>query len=123
MEFFAHPEKSHSIENLQKHLTIESLPSYCASINTVLDNQGDKGKIKCLWGEFTISRELVNGGVRFSLTNCPNCLSWTITAGHEASPQETVIHVTINRQHHEFDFIDSIHTFISDWKQGLEQAF
>ena len=123
MEFFGSVNGKWSEAALQENLTIERLPSFCASIDRVLDSQGEQGNIYCIWGEFSVSRALINGGVRFSLTSCPNALSWTVTSGHEPVPEDTVIHLTINRRHHEFDFIDSIHDFVSDWEQGLEHNF
>ncbi|MCW9013404.1 MAG: hypothetical protein OQL06_06440 [Gammaproteobacteria bacterium] len=123
MEFFASVDSRHSVASLQEKLIIENLPRYCASIDTVIENKNYRGLIYCIWGEFAVAREVINGGVRFSLTSCPNSLAWTITTGHEPVPDDTVIHLTISRQQHDFDFIDSIHTFVSDWKQGLEKVF
>lgn len=119
MEFFRiHPAQI-APEHLQQQLTIEHLPTYCASVDKVLSSEGDRGEIYCLWGEFRIHRELINGGVRFSLPRCPNGMQWTISAGFPPAPEGVVIHLTINRTEHEDDFIESIEQFLDDWLAGL----
>jgi len=121
VEFYAHLDKPHSPDDLQQRLTIDSLPHFCASIDKVLENNIDQGRIYCVWGEFTVHRENINGGVRFSLPSCPNAVAWTITSGHPPDPRQTVIHFTINRPQHDQDFIDSIEVFVADWLKGLQQ--
>ena len=120
MEFFETAETPMGEQELQR-ISIQHLPDLCASIDKVLEHQGDTGRVYCLWGEFAVHRQCINGGVRFSLPGCPNNLAWTITASTEPGDPCTVIHLTISRQHQELDFIDSIHTFVADWKQGLEE--
>ena len=121
MEFYAHLDEHHSPEVLQHQLSIDSLPRFCASIDKVLENNIDRGRIYCVWGEFSVQRENINGGVRFTLPSCPNAVAWTITSGHPSDPQQTVIHFTINRPQHDQDFIDSIEIFVADWLKGLQQ--
>ena len=121
MEFFAYVKNNLSSKHLQRNITIESLSSYCASVDNVLEHNNEHGVIYCLWGEFVVSRECINGGVRFSLPGCPNNIAWSITAGHQADSKKTVIHLTMSREQHEADFIESINTFVADWKQGLSQ--
>ena len=121
MEFYAHLNKPHSPAYLQQSLTIDGLPRFCASIDKVLESADDRGRIYCVWGEFSVHRENINGGVRFSLPSCPNAVAWTVTSGHAPEPQQTVVHFTINRPQHDQDFIDSIEVFVADWKQGLQQ--
>ena len=45
-----------------------------------------------LWGEFNISYDKINGGVRFALLDCPNALSWTITAGFPPEKYKIILH-------------------------------
>jgi len=33
------------------------------------------------WGEFQLRRDPIKGGVRYSMSDCPNALAWTITTG------------------------------------------
>ena len=120
MEFFTIADVETSVETLQS-ITVENLNHYCTYIDKLLsiDNE-NSAKIYCEWGEFTVHREIINGGVRFTLPNCPNALAWTITTGFDPEPEKVVIHCTINRTEHEADFIDSIESFIHSWKLGLE---
>lgn len=121
MEFFAIADVKTNPERLQA-LTVHELNRYCADIDKILrvehENSAD---VYCLWGEFTVHRHEINGGVRFSLPGCPNALAWTITTGFDPAPHEVVIHCTINRTTHERDFIESIESFINAWKAGLEK--
>ena len=120
MEFFATTRIPASAAELQRRLTISELPNWCASVEKVLSDAGAHGDIFCVWGTFVTHREEINGGVRFSLPGCPNAFQWTVTTGQPPDPQQTVIHVTINRSEHDPDFIDSIEQFVMDWKTGLE---
>jgi len=120
VEFFAVVHIETTPETLQK-LTVRKLNQYCSDIDKVLHIENDNSAdVYCVWGEFTVHRQVINGGVRFSLPNCPNALSWTITTGFEPEPNEVVIHGTINRTEHDADFIESIQLFIQSWKVGLE---
>ncbi len=120
MEFFAIADVAANHEALQS-LTVHNMPQYCASIDKVLRFENENtADIYCLWGEFTVQRQLINGGVRFSLPGCPNALAWTITTGFDPAPNKVVIHCTINRTSHDDDFIESINTFIHSYKVGLE---
>lgn len=119
MEFFASLDLPWTAEALQRDVDIAALPALCASIDTLLDVDGDRGRIYCVWGEFEVRRELIRGGLRFSLTTCPNALAWTITTGLPPEPGHTVIHCTINRTRQEPDFVESIERFVADWRDGL----
>jgi hypothetical protein len=119
MEFFASVRTAMDADALFDCLTVESLPQWCAGIDTVLEHTGDEGRIFCLWGEFTVRRERIRGGVRFTLPGCPNALAWTITTGLPPDPKNVVIHCTINRSSHDPDFIESIESFVADWAAGL----
>jgi len=120
VEFFAVVHIETTPETLQK-LTVRKLNQYCSDIDKVLHIENDNSAdVYCVWGEFTVHRQVINGGVRFSLPNCPNALAWTITTGFEPEPNEVVIHGTINRTEHDADFIESIQLFIQSWEVGLE---
>ena len=121
MEFFAIANIETKPEVLQE-LTVHTLNKYCADIDKVLRvEHEDSADVYCVWGEFTVHRQVINGGVRFSMPSCPNALAWTITTGFEPAPQKVVIHCTINRTRHDDDFIESIESFIDSWKTGLEK--
>ena len=120
MEFFATTIIPTSAADLQRRLTIGELPRWCASIEKVLSDERTSGEIYCVWGTFHAHREELSHGVRFSLPDCANALQWTVTTGHLPNPQQTVIHLSINRTEQDRDFIDSIRKFVADWKAGLE---
>ncbi len=120
MEFFGTACIGADAGALEQQVTVERLPDWCASIDSVLEQSGDSGRIYCVWGEFEVRRETIRGGVRFSLPGCPNALAWTVTTGLPPDPDAVVIHCTINRREHDPDFIETIEAFVDDWRQGLE---
>ncbi len=119
MEFFRELYCGLDAQALQQAMTVDSLPQHCAEIDRVISAAGERGEIYCLWGQFRVHRERINGGVRFSLPNCPNALAWTVTTGLPPKPDSTVIHCTINRREHEPDFIESIDLFMDALVDGL----
>lgn len=120
MEFFAVVDRHTDADALQARLDIASLPSWCASIRTVLSHDDDRGEIYCVWGQFIVHREPIRGGVRFTLPKCPNALAWTVTTGLAPAPEKIVVHLTINRAEHDADFIATMQSFVQDWRRGLE---
>lgn len=117
MEFFEETNQTNiDVSGLQKILTISNLPNLCSSITNVINDNKINGSIYCLWGEFEINREELKYGVRFSMPNCPNALTWTITTDRGGI---LTIHCTINKNMHDQDFIDSIKEFTGNWKTGL----
>lgn len=121
MEFFAVVDKEISPDTLQQRLDVASLDRWCTSISRVLSHRGDKGEIYCVWGQFIVRRELIRGGVRFTLPTCANTLAWTVTTGLSPAPGKIVIHCTINRREQDADFVGSIEQFVEDWRQGLNK--
>ena len=120
MEFFQElPFNNLDIDKLKQSLTIEALPSLCASIDKVLSAQGNEGEIYCLWGQFNIKREELRYGIRYALLNCPHALSWTVTSDNAS--QHIIIHCTIDKQYTDLDFVDSIHVFVEDWLSGINE--
>ncbi len=120
MEFFAIANRQIEANALQTRLAIASLPKFCASISRLLSHADDHGEIYCVWGQFVIHRELIHGGVRFTLPKCQNTIAWTITTGLPPQPEKIVIHCTINRREHDADFIGTLQEFVEDWRTGLE---
>lgn len=120
MEFYATTDIPISAADLQRRLTVSDLPRWCASIEKVLSDASTSGEIFCVWGTFRVNREEIRGGVRFSLPGCANVLQWTVTTELPPDPQQTVIHLTINRLEQDPDFAETIQQFVDDWKAGLE---
>ena len=58
-----------------------------------------------------MSRSEIKGGIRFALLACPNALCWTITTGFPPEPESIVIHLTINRQQINQEFVEEIDEF------------
>ncbi len=120
MEFFASVIPAPvSATELQQYLTIPALPAWCGAIDTILQHDGDNGRLYCIWGEFDVLRTPIRGGVRFALLNCPNALAWTITTDLPPAPDEVVVHLTINRTEHDPDFVESMVLFVEQCRQGL----
>ena len=119
MEFFAYAEVPLSVIDLQRHIRIENLPEWCASINQVLSHSGEKGRIYCVWGEFAIHHETIRDGVRFTLPGCPNALQWSITVDDRSKTDTVTVHCTINQVEHDQDFVNSLQEFVEEWREGL----
>jgi len=121
MEFFQEVSANDlDVSHLKHLLTIKNLPVMCASINTVISEQGNEADIYCIWGNFNLRRDEIRYGIRFSLLNCPHALAWTITFDEER--QNIVIHCTIIDKAEQEDFINSIHEFVTDWSVGITKA-
>jgi len=123
MEFFAIVDRSSSEQELQERLRLDRLAHYCDFIEDVVVRDETAGDMFSLWGRFPVSRELIKGGVRFTLPTCPNALAWTVTTGFPPAPQAIVLHCTINRTEHDPDFIDSLKSFVSAWQKGLTERW
>jgi hypothetical protein len=122
MEFFKIIDVSTSEEQIQKKLILRELENFCESIFP-LDDGKDICKIGGMWGEFTLRRDPIMGGVRFAMLDCPNALAWTITTGYPPAREKVVIHLTINRERKQDEFIDEIKEFLSDLDSGLKSFF
>jgi len=118
MEFFAEADACCDVRRLQQMLTIAALPRYCSEISQLLRDGMEEGEIYCLWGSFTVHREEIGDGVRFTLPNCPNALAWTVTC---EGAGRILVHCTINKRDPDADFIESIESFVAAWKKGLER--
>ena len=120
MEFFAELDNAGlDAARLQETLTIGALPRYCASIETVLDDRDDDtGSIYTVWGPLEVQRQRIITGLRFSLLDCPNAVTWSITAEEDG---RVLIHATINRPTHDPDFIETLQQFVADWRDGLQR--
>lgn len=89
----------------------------------VLDGNDDFVKIGCLWGEFTLRRDKIKGGIRYSMLECPNALAWSITTGYPPAREKVVIHLTINREKKKKEFVDEINEFLDGWEAGMKIFF
>ena len=122
MEFFRTIAKQASETDIQKRININSIPEFYPDIILLNGNEADF-QIGCIWGEFTIRRDNIKGGIRYAMLDCPNALAWTITTGYPPARDKIVIHLTINRQQKPREFIDEINEFLDGWEKGLEELF
>jgi len=118
MEFFKVVDVRINEKTIQEKLTLGNLEEFCESIFP-LDEHPDVCLTGGMWGEFTVRRDPIMGGVRFSMLNCPNALAWTITTGYPPARDKLVIHLTINRERKQEEFVEEIHLFLKDLANGL----
>jgi len=122
MEFFRIIDKKVSEEIIQDQITPSTLENFTESM-FYLKKNGENFNGGTLWGEFTISYDKINGGIRFTLLDCPNALSWTITTGFPPEKEKIVVHCTINRTEKPSEFIEEIEAFLDEWETGLIENY
>jgi hypothetical protein len=123
MEFFRFIKIKAQDETIQNDLTIENLEFISHEIFIIGEHNKTMAHIGGIWGEFTLTRTLIKGGIRFALIECPNALTWSITTGLDPDPELIVIHLTINRQEQKPSFIEEIEAFLDDQSICLQQYF
>lgn len=122
MEFFKIINIQTTENQLHKLLTFENFNALNENL-FILDYDNNIYTIGGIWGEFTLIRYQIKGGIRFALAECPNALAWTITTGYAPAIHQIVLHLTINRLEIDENFTDEISDFLEDWEQGLLQFF
>ena len=123
MEFFRIVNVITSEDEIQKRLILANLEAISTEI-FVIGNQGIyDAEIGGIWGEFTLTRSEIKGGLRFALLECPNALTWTVTTGYPPNRDSIVIHLTINRKQKAPSFIEEINEFLDDHCDCLNQMF
>ena len=123
MEYFRIVQSTTTEQNLQRQLTLSNLDKISTEIFNLEEPSENKAHIGGIWGEFTLSRNEIKGGIRFALLECPNALCWTITTGYPPDPESIIIHLTINRLEKGEEFIEEITDFLDDICTNLEQLF
>lgn len=118
MEFFRLVDIRTSERSIQEKLRLENLEEFCESMFP-LEEHSEVCLTGGMWGEFLLRRDPIMGGVRFSMLNCPNALAWTITTGYPPARDQVVIHMTINRERKQEEFLEDIHHFLEDLQRGL----
>ena len=120
MEFFRTVNIQTDEKKIQSKLTLENLDLISNDIFAIESKDDSETKIGCGWGEFTLTRFEIRGGLRFALVECPNALAWTITTGFAPNPEAIVLHLTINRKTQNKHFIDEIEAFLDDQSDCLQ---
>ena len=118
MEFFRIIDKQVTEEQLQNNINPLSLENFTESM-LFLEDLNPNFLGGTLWGEFNISYDKIKGGVRFTLLDCPNALSWTITTGFPPEREKIVMHCTINRTQKSEEYVEEIQEFMDEWEPGL----
>lgn len=108
---------------IQKALKLEHLELISNELFVIGNQTTTEAQIGGIWGEFTLTRSIIRGGLRFALVECPNALTWTITTGLNPEPDTISIHLTINRQEQNEEFIEEINEFLDDHCNCLQQFF
>lgn len=122
MEFFQIVDIHTTEKTIQEKLTLGNLEAFCESIFP-LDENPEVCLTGGMWGEFIVRRDLIMGGVRFSMLNCPNALAWTITTGYPPAREKVVVHLTINRERKQEQFVKEIQLFLEDLNNGIRSYF
>lgn len=122
MEFFRIIDKQVTEKQLQDKINPQSVEGFAETM-LYLEDIENNFKGVTLWGEFVLSYDKINGGVRFTLLDCPNALAWTITAGFPPEKDKIVLHCTINRIQKPIEFIEEIEEFMDEWEEGLKRLF
>jgi len=119
MEWFTEAHVRLRETDLQRRLRIDNLPEWCAAIGEVLACKGDKGRVRCVFGEHKLHREMILDGVRFTLPLSGHALQWTVTAT-AGRPGAVRVHCSTNCREHDPAWIASLEEFLAGWKAGLE---
>ncbi len=121
MEYFRIIKIKTTEDQIQKSLELNNLGEISTQLFN-LDAPGEEvSNIGGIWGEFTLSRSKIKGGIRFALLECPNALCWTITTGVHQEPGTIAIHLTINRLQINQEFNEEIEEFLVDHCARLQE--
>ena len=123
MEFFRTVFVHTTVKKLNEHLIPERFEELSEQLFCLEKISNANCRVGTIWGEFTLNRTQIYGGLRFSLLECPNGLCWSITSGFKPSPKNVVIHLTLNRTVKNPEFVDEINEFLDSMEVGLKQFF
>jgi hypothetical protein len=123
MEFFRIVPVHATVKKIHSHLIPERFEELSNQLFCLEKISSTTCRVGTIWGEFTLNKTPLNGGLRFSLLECPNGLCWSITSGFQPSPREVVIHLTLNRETKNLEFIEEIHEFLDSIEDGLKSFF
>ena len=114
MEFYRSIPLHIQPDTLQERITLESMAEWSSEFFALQPVKGDVVQIGGLWGEFTLQRTAVRGGVRFTLIECPNALTWSVTTNHPPNKEHVHVHLSINRAEITEEFKEEITDFVDD---------
>lgn len=123
MEFFRVVKAKTNEKSINSTLDVEHIGLMSSQL-FLLELMNDYlAKIGSYWGEFTLNKQAIKGGLRFSLLECPNALAWTVTTGYEPEPEYIMVHLTINRTTINQEFREEINEFLDDYAKCLKKTF
>jgi hypothetical protein len=122
MEFFRTINIGTDEQKIKNTLDFKHLESMSSQLFLLEPLSDSLSKIGSLWGEFTLTRQEIKGGLRFSLLECPNALAWTITTGYEPAPNSVIVHLTMNRTEKDEEFLEEIKDFLDDHSELLKKC-
>jgi hypothetical protein len=122
MEFFRIIPVVTTEKEIQDRITPNSVELYTETMAFISDRGADF-RSHTIFGEFTLSYDRIKGGVRFSLLDCPNALTMTITTGFPPARDQVVLHCTINRHCKQQEFLDDLEEFMDEWAAGIQREF
>jgi hypothetical protein len=119
MEFFRTVDIHTTEQIIQEVIILEKLEEMTMELVLLDQIDAKSASIGGIWGEFTLERSTINGGLRFALKECPNALAWTITTGYPPAINSIVIHLTLNRIEKSKDFIEEVEEFLDDHSKRI----
>ena len=122
MEFFVSAKVRINANELPRHVRIDTLPQLCPVIEAVLSRDGERGEVQGPWGPCRIHREVIRGGVRFSLPSSPYGLQWTVTTAGEGMVGEVQVHATTYTPSLPAEMQGMMEAFMAAWQAGLESG-
>ena len=119
MEFFRTVDIHTTEQIIQEVMILEKLEDMTNELVLLDQIDDNSAAIGGIWGEFTLERSTINGGLRFVLKECPNALAWTITTGYPPTINSVVIHLTLNRIEKAKSFIEEVEEFLDDHSKHI----
>jgi hypothetical protein len=120
MEFYRIVEVNTDEQALQDKITLDNLGIISNDLFVIGEQNNIQAEIGGVWGEFTLTRAVIKGGVRFTLVECSNALAWTVTTGFSPDPDAIILHLTINRKVIKDSFSEEINEFLDDQTDCLK---
>lgn len=117
MEFYKEVAVPIPVHLLQRDLNLLRLTLWCSSFDKVIATEGNRAVIHSDWGTLHVHRELIQTGVRFSVTDDPDAFQWTVSS----DGQQVTIHATIIGHDCEAALRERIDSFLSCWEQGVDK--
>jgi len=114
MEFFREVPIETSEAWIYENFTLANFSQFSTQLFVLEQQSEHEAQIGGIWGEFTLLRTEIKGGLRFALKECPNALCWTVTTGYPPKRDALILHLTVNRTQKPDDFIEEITEFLDD---------